>query len=133
MFGPAGHLYVYFTYGMHWCANVVCGEDGVAGAVLLRGLAPLSGHEVMRSRRPKARSDRDLCSGPARLTQALGLDGAFDGCDLVGGAVRLLDDGTPPPPAPGNSRRIGLSAGRGDEHPWRWYVPGDPNVSRRMP
>ena len=131
MFGPAGHLYVYFTYGMHWCVNVVCGEEGLAGAVLLRGLAPLSGHDTMRARRPKARSDRDLCSGPARLTQALGLDGAFDGADLVGGSVRIVDDATPPPAEPGTSLRIGLSLGRGDEHPWRWYVSGDPNVSRR--
>ena len=133
MFGPPGHLYVYFTYGMHWCANVVCWEDGTAGAVLLRALAPVDGVDVMRTRRIAARHDRDLCSGPARLTQALGLDGAFDGNDLVTGPVRLLDDGTAPPADAGNSRRIGLSAGRGDDHPWRWFVPGDPNVSRRNP
>jgi DNA-3-methyladenine glycosylase len=131
MFGPPGHLYVYFTYGMHWCSNVVCCPEDTAGAVLLRGLAPLEGLETMRARRPLARKDRDLCSGPARLTQALGLDGRFDGVDLRSGPVRLVDDGTPPPAEPGNSRRIGLSAGRGDEHPWRWYVAGDPNVSRR--
>ena len=131
MFGPPGRLYVYFTYGMHWCTNVVCSEDGVAGAVLLRALAPLEGLDVMRARRPAARHDRDLCSGPARLAQALGLDGTFDGNDLLTGPVRLFDDGTPPPAEPGNSRRIGLSAGRGDEHPWRWFVPGDANVSRR--
>jgi DNA-3-methyladenine glycosylase len=131
MFGPPGHLYVYFTYGMHWCSNVVCCPENVAGAVLLRGLAPLRGLDQMRRRRPRARKDRELCSGPARLTQALGLDGRFDGADLRTGPVRLLDDGTPPPAEPGNSRRIGLSAGRGDEHAWRWYVAGDPNVSRR--
>jgi DNA-3-methyladenine glycosylase len=130
MFGPPGHLYVYFTYGMHWCANVVCQPDGTAGAVLLRGLAPLEGLEVMRARRPLARKERELCAGPARLTQALGLDKAFDGNDLCSGPVRILDDGTPPPAEPGNSRRIGLSAGRGDEHAWRWFVPGDQNVSR---
>ena len=130
MFGPPGHLYVYFTYGMHWCGNVVCCPEGTAGAVLLRALAPLRGLEAMRSRRLVARRERDLCSGPARLTQALGLDGTFDGADLRTGPVRLLDDGTPPPEQPANSRRIGISAGRGDEHPWRWYVPGDPNVSR---
>lgn len=133
MFGPPGHLYVYFTYGMHWCANVVCCPDGAAGAVLLRALAPLAGLEAMRARRPAARRDRDLCSGPARLAEALGLDGRADGADLVAGPVRLIDDGTPPPPEPGNSRRIGLGAGRGDEHPWRWWVPGDPNVSRPLP
>ncbi len=129
MFGPPGHLYVYFTYGMHWCANVVCGAEGEAGAVLLRALAPVSGLEVIRSRRPKARRDRDLCSGPARLAQALGLDGTYDGADLVAGPVVITDDGVPPPADPGVSVRIGLSPGKGEEHPWRWYVRGDPNVS----
>jgi DNA-3-methyladenine glycosylase len=91
---------------------------------------PLLGLDAIRARRPAARRDRDLCSGPARLTQALGIDRDFDGVDLVGGAVRLLDDGAPPPAAPGTSARVGLSAGRGDEHPWRWFVEGDENVSR---
>ncbi len=130
MFGPPGHLYVYFTYGMHWCANVVCQPEGDAGAVLLRALAPLEGLDVMWARRPKARRERDLCSGPARLAQALALDRTADGADLVAGPVRLVDDGTPPPAAPGVSVRIGLSAGRGEDSPWRFYVPGDPNVSR---
>lgn len=129
MFGPPGHLYVYFSYGMHWCANVVCGPDGEAGAVLLRALAPLEGLDVMWSRRPKARRERDLCSGPARLAEAFGLDRAADGADLVAGPIQLVDDGTAPPAVPGVSRRIGLSAGRGEESPWRFYVPGDPNVS----
>ena len=129
MFGPPGHLYVYFTYGMHWCANVVCGSEGEAGAVLLRAMAPVSGLEMIRARRPKARRDRDLCSGPARLAQALGLDGTYDGADLVAGPVLITDDGVPPPADPGVSVRIGLSPGKGEEHPWRWYVRGDPNVS----
>jgi DNA-3-methyladenine glycosylase len=131
MFGPTGHLYVYFTYGMHWCSNVVCNPAGGGGAVLMRALHPLEGLDVIWSRRPKARRERDLCSGPARLTQALGLTGALDGTDLAKGPVLLLDDGTPPPKKPGNSVRIGLSPGKGDESPWRWWVPGDPNVSRR--
>ena len=130
MFGPPGHLYVYFTYGMHWCANVVCRPAGEAGAVLLRALAPLEGQDVMWTRRPGARRERDLCSGPARLAQALGLDRSADGADLRAGPIRLLDDGTPPPAVPGVSTRIGLSPGRGDESPWRFYVPGDPNISR---
>jgi DNA-3-methyladenine glycosylase len=130
MFGPPGHLYVYFTYGMHWCANVVCNPYGHGGAVLLRALHPLDGLDVMWARRPKARRERDLCSGPARLCQALGLTGAFDGVDLSAGPVLLLDDGTPPPAEPGNSVRIGLSPGKGEEDAWRWWVPGDPNVSR---
>jgi DNA-3-methyladenine glycosylase len=129
MFGPAGSLYVYFTYGMHWCANVVCGEIGEGVAVLLRALAPMAGLDAMRAARPRARRERDLCSGPAKLCQALGLDGSFDGADLVRAdrGVWLADDGTPPPAAPHQTTRIGLSAG--GEHPWRWCVPGDPHVS----
>ena len=130
MFGPPGHLYVYFTYGMHWCANVVGTKDGDAAAVLLRAAAPVEGIEVMRERRVKARRDRDLLAGPARLCQAFGLTGAENGADLVRGPVRICDDGVPPPAAPGVSTRIGLTVGRGDEHPWRFYVPGDPNLSR---
>jgi DNA-3-methyladenine glycosylase len=129
MFGPAGHLYVYFTYGMHWCANVVCGEVGEGVAVLLRALAPLEGVEHMFAARPGARRERDLCSGPAKLCQALALDGSFDGADLVEAdrSVSVVDDGTPPPASPFQSTRVGLSAGA--EHPWRWCVPGDPHVS----
>ncbi|HKA03909.1 MAG TPA: DNA-3-methyladenine glycosylase [Acidimicrobiales bacterium] len=131
MFGPPGHLYVYFTYGMHWCANVVSGVEGVAQAVLLRAGAPLAGIEEMRAARPAARRDRDLCSGPARLCQALGIGPEHDGADLVRpapGAPWIGDDGTAPPAEPGVSTRVGLS--RGVEHPWRWFVAGDPNVSR---
>ncbi|MBL8779104.1 MAG: DNA-3-methyladenine glycosylase [Acidimicrobiales bacterium] len=130
MFGRAGHLYVYFTYGMHWCANAVCGEVGESSAVLLRAAAPLEGLDEMRADRgAAAKRDRDLCSGPAKLCQAFGIDRAFDGADLVAGdlGVRILDDGTPPPEAPVVTRRIGLSAGV--EHEWRWLVAGDPNVS----
>jgi DNA-3-methyladenine glycosylase len=130
MFGPPGHLYVYFTYGMHWCANVVARKDGDAAAVLLRAAAPVDGIEVMRERRVKARRDRDLLAGPARLCQAFGLTGEHNGVDLVRGPVRILDDGVAPPAEPGVSTRIGLSPGRGDDHPWRYFVPGDPNLSR---
>jgi DNA-3-methyladenine glycosylase len=130
MFGPPGRLYVYFTYGMHWCANVVGHVDGDASAVLLRAGAPIQGVGAMWERRPKARSEHDLCSGPAKLTQALDITGAFDGADLVRSQVRILDDGTPPPARPGVSTRIGLAAGRGDGDAWRWFVTGDRNVSR---
>jgi len=131
MFGRAGHLYVYFTYGMHWCANAVCGEVGESSAVLLRAAAPMAGLERLRANRgAAARRDRDLCSGPAKLCQAFGIAKAFDGADLVTGdqGLRILDDGTPPPAAPLVTRRIGLSAGV--EHEWRWLVRDDPNVSR---
>lgn len=130
MFGPPGRLYVYFTYGMHWCANVVATKDGDAAAVLLRAAAPVDGIDVMRARRVKARRDRDLLAGPARLCQAFGLTGSDNGADLVRGPVRIYDDGIAPPAGPGISTRIGLAPGRGDEHPWRFYVPGDPNLSR---
>jgi DNA-3-methyladenine glycosylase len=130
MFGPPGRLYVYFTYGMHWCANVVCGPVGEATAVLLRAGAPLRGLAAMREARPAARHDRDLCSGPAKLCQALGIDRAQDGANLLSGdrGVRIVDDGTAPPARPTRSGRIGLSVA--GDRPWRWYVPGDPNVSR---
>jgi DNA-3-methyladenine glycosylase len=133
MFGPPGHLYVYFTYGMHWCSNVVCGETGWASAVLLRGGAPVEGIDLMRTRRHAARRDRDLCSGPARLTQALAITGARNGADLVRGPVRLVDDGVPPPPRPGRSTRVGLKPGEGDRSRWRWFVRDDPNVSPGRP
>ncbi|HEV2809939.1 MAG TPA: DNA-3-methyladenine glycosylase [Acidimicrobiales bacterium] len=131
MFGPPGHLYVYFTYGMHYCANVVCGPDGEASAVLLRGLSPLTGLDAMRAARgPAARSDLELCNGPGKLCQALGLDRTFDGTDLVSGdgGVRLVDDGTAPPVAPGVSGRIGISVAA--DVPWRFYVPGAVGLSR---
>ena len=129
MFGPAGHLYVYFTYGMHWCANVVCGDAGTASAVLIRAVAPVEGLDLMRSRRLAARRDRDLTNGPAKVCQALGIDGDHNGADLVTGdvGVHLLDDDTPPPADPGVSTRIGISVGT--EHEWRWSVPDDPYVS----
>jgi DNA-3-methyladenine glycosylase len=130
MFGPPGLLYVYFTYGMHWCCNPVCGEEREGVAVLLRALAPLTGLAAMRRARPACRHDRDLCRGPARLCQALGITGAQDGVDLVEGAggFAIVDDGTPPPAEPAVSPRIGIT--RAAEEPWRWYVAGDRYVSR---
>jgi DNA-3-methyladenine glycosylase len=130
MFGPPGHLYVYFTYGMHWCANAVCGDEGEGVAVLLRAASPLAGLDEMRAARGGPSKDRDLCSGPAKLCQALGIDGDDDGADLVRATrdVTIVSDGTPPPEAPASGVRVGLSAGV--EHPWRWWVAGDPNVSR---
>jgi DNA-3-methyladenine glycosylase len=133
MFGPPGHLYVYFTYGMHYCCNVVCRPEGTAGAVLVRALAPLAGLDEMRRRRPRARLDRDLSSGPGKLCQALGLDRTFDGVDLLAASsrVRLLDDGTAPPAAVASGPRIGISTQLATAfEPWRFWVAGDPNVSR---
>jgi len=130
MFGPPRHLYVYFTYGMHWCANVVCGQEGESAAVLLRALQPLRGLPAMRRARQRASKDTQLCSGPARLCQALGIDRRVLGRDLLSArsGVHILDDGLPPPARPGQTTRIGLS--QGQDLPWRWYVQGDSNLSR---
>jgi DNA-3-methyladenine glycosylase len=127
MFGPGGHLYVYFTYGMHWCANVVCGEEGEGVGVLLRALEPVAGLELMRAARPKARVDRDLCRGPGRLAQAFGITGEDDGDDLRRGRIRVLDDGMAPPLAPHVGPRIGISVAA--HEPWRWHVAGNRFVS----
>lgn len=130
MSGPPGHLYVYFTYGMHWCANAVTSTDGEAGAVLIRALVPLRGIDEMRVARPAARRLVDLANGPAKACQALGIDGAHDGADLVTAdhQIAIVDDGTPPPSEPVRGPRIGISVAT--ELPWRFSVPGDPHRSK---
>ncbi len=122
MFGPPGHLYVYFTYGMHFCANVVTGSSGDGQAVLIRGVVPLEGLEAMRSRRAAARRDSDLANGPGKLCQALAIDRSHDGIDLCArGADRgIADDGVAPPPLPKVTPRIGIRLAR--ERMWRWLV-----------
>ena len=134
MFGAPGTLYVYFSYGNHWCMNAVCGPGALAEAVLLRAAAPVAGLELMRERRVRAKRDRDLAAGPGRLGQAFAVDRALDGTSLLpgraGGPLRIVDDGTPPPAVPGVSTRIGLAPGKGDDLPYRFYVPSDPNISR---
>ncbi|MGV8932499.1 MAG: DNA-3-methyladenine glycosylase [Luteimonas sp.] len=131
MFGPPGHMYVYFTYGMHWCANAVCGDVGVGAGVLMRALEPVAGIPQMRTLRPKAVRDRELCNGPARLTQAMGITGVHNGIDLAAGvaAYTITDDGTPPPPLPKIGPRVGIS--RATDTPWRWSVPANIHVSRK--
>ena len=134
MFGPAGHLYVYFSYGMHWCVNLVCEEDGTAAAVLLRGGEVVDGLPLARSRRPAARQDRDLARGPARLASTLGLDRSADGVRL-GGAVRLLAGEPVPPDQVRTGPRVGVSGPGGDgvRYPWRFWVDGEPTVSTYRP
>jgi DNA-3-methyladenine glycosylase len=133
MFGDSGRLYVYFTYGMHWCANVVCGPKGLARAVLLRAVAPVNGVSAMRDARIAAggvvRSERDVARGPARLCQAFSIDGADNGADLVSGdrGLVIVDDGVPPPVEPGVSGRVGIK--EAVDFPWRFFVTGDPHVS----
>ncbi|MFC5740177.1 DNA-3-methyladenine glycosylase [Dyella tabacisoli] len=131
MFGPPGFMYVYFTYGMHWCCNTVCEAEGQGSGVLLRALEPIAGIEQMRSARARVKRDQELCSGPARLTQAMGIAGAQNGIDLVSAqqGFSVLDDGIAPPENLVGTARIGIS--RGMEHLWRWYVPGNVNVSKR--
>lgn len=123
MFGPAGHMDVYFTYGMHWCANTVCGAEGLGWGISIRAVTPIAGIAAMRAARPRARTDRDLASGPARLTHSFGIDGSLDGADLIDNnrGVCVVTDCTPPPSIPRVGPRIGIS--RAKEFPWRWRAP----------
>ena len=134
MYGPPAHLYVYFTYGMHWCSNVVCARDGVCEAVLLRAGEPLEGIEDMRKRRGVA-DDRLLAAGPARLTQAMGMGPEHNGASLLrGGTIWCATDARTDEYRYGpvsQTTRIGLSPGRGDDLAWRFVVPGNPYASRR--
>jgi DNA-3-methyladenine glycosylase len=136
MFGLPGHLYVYFTYGMHWCLNVVCRPEGEAAAVLLRAGEVVDGVAPARARRGPARPDRDLARGPARLATALGIDGAANGVPLLhpAGPVRLAAPVAPPDPARVRSGpRVGVNGGA--EVPWRFWLEDEPTVSpyRRHP
>lgn len=138
MWGPAGHAYVYFIYGLHHCMNVVAAGPGQPSAVLLRALEPLEGLERMRARRAAGREvalpDESLCSGPAKLAQALGLDRALDGADLVSGTTLFLERGVRIPPARiVAAPRIGVDyAGAWAARPLRFYVAGNPHVSRHF-
>ena len=132
MFGPPGRLYVYRIYGLHWCANAVCAPPGVGDAVLLRALEPLGGCKLMTVRRGGSGMrivSRDLCSGPAKLTEAFDIDGNHDGCDLTtSDGLSICDDGWSPAVLR-NACRIGIS--RGTDLAWRWFDGGSPHVSVR--
>jgi DNA-3-methyladenine glycosylase len=127
MFGPPGFLYCYFTYGMHWCANVVCGPEGVATAVLLRAGEVIRGAEAAAARRPAARRPSDLARGPARLASALALSRSANGLDLCDPAspVRLESLGESAPFRSGPRVGITLAADR----PWRFWLDGEASVS----
>lgn len=130
MFGPPGHLYVYRIYGMHWCANLVCGDEGRGEAVLIRALEPIDGIDLMATRRGRPASDlRSLCSGPGKLCQALDITGADDGADLRDESLRLrlvpAADG-PRPILIGP--RIGIS--KGVDTRWRFGVSESVYLSR---
>ncbi|HEX6360335.1 DNA-3-methyladenine glycosylase [Actinophytocola sp.] len=129
MFGPAGHLYVYFVYGMHFCANVVSLTDGVPGAVLLRAGEVIGGLEEARSRRPASRSNTELAKGPARLTSVLGLEREHNGVDLTDPAspVRLLAGEPAPTESVVAGPRVGVAVAM--DVPWRFWLDGSPAVS----
>ncbi|HEV2237795.1 MAG TPA: DNA-3-methyladenine glycosylase [Ktedonobacterales bacterium] len=121
MYGPPGHAYIYFTYGMHHCLNCVTETEGVGAAVLLRALRPVAGQELIRQRRGATVTERDLLRGPARLCQALALTRADDGLDLMGDALWLTDNPDWSSDTPiATSPRIGIS--RAIELPWRFYL-----------
>jgi DNA-3-methyladenine glycosylase len=128
MFGPPGHAYVYFTYGMHFCVNLVCLDEGTAAAVLLRAGEVESGRELARERRPRS-SDRDLARGPARLCQALAIDRELNGADVCdpAGPLRVHDG------APARSGRVRSGPRTGvngaKDVPWRFWLDGEPSVS----
>jgi DNA-3-methyladenine glycosylase len=128
MFGPSGHLYAYFSYGMHVCANVVCSPDGEASALLLRGGEIVAGIEEARGRRPTSHVDADLARGPARLTKAVGIVLTDDGADL---SLAPFDLELPAHTADFVAGpRTGVSGvGGGIEYLWRFWVPGEASVS----
>ncbi|HET6688062.1 MAG TPA: DNA-3-methyladenine glycosylase [Rubrobacter sp.] len=122
IFGPPGIAYVYLSYGTHKLLNVVCEPEGVGSAVLIRALRPSDGEDLMERRRGRA---RDLCNGPGRLTQALGVDLAYDGQDLTSGSLTISDGGAPEGIV--ETTRIGIT--RGTDLPWRYLIDGDEHVS----
>ena len=135
MFGPPGHAYVYFTYGMHFCVNLVCLGNGSATAVLLRAGAVIAGEELARARRTRGTAPvpfRDLARGPARLCQALDIDRSLDGADACVPSsplrVRWPEAGPRPPRGKvASGPRVGVSAAA--EVPWRFWIDGEPTVS----
>jgi len=131
MFGPPGHAYVYFTYGMHYCLNVVTEAEGVAAAVLIRAIEPREGIALMRARRGERIAERDLARGPGRLCAALGLTTADDGTDLLGDALWIADSPMPhdEPLRIAATPRIGIT--QATDWPWRFALVGSPYVSAK--
>lgn len=133
MFGPPGHAYVFFVYGMHWHLNLVTTREGAPHAVLLRAARPLLGQEMMAARRGVPADHVSLCNGPGKLCQAFGIDRRHYGVDLTQGAL-FLSNGDGPRPKLGRSARIGVDyAESWAERPWRFFELGSPWVSRARP
>ncbi|HEU4948649.1 MAG TPA: DNA-3-methyladenine glycosylase [Kribbella sp.] len=132
MFGPPGHLYVYFTYGMHFCMNISAGPDGRPSAILLRAGEIVEGIELARSRRGTTVAHRDLARGPARMCVALGIDRAANGADLLAPSERLqLLEGSGFDGVAETGPRVGLREAA--DRPWRFWIGGDPTVSPYRP
>jgi DNA-3-methyladenine glycosylase len=129
MFGEPGHAYVYFTMGMHWCLNITTEEPGTAGAVLVRALEPFEGVDMMVRRRGRNRLE-ELTNGPAKLTQALSIDGGMNGEDLTRSRRLFLERGRRVKDI-GTSSRVGISSGT--EHKWRFFLKGSRFVSKGKP
>ncbi len=134
MFGPPGHAYIYLIYGMHWCLNLVNEREGLPAAVLLRAIEPLEGSDTIRANRPKARKDTDLTSGPARLCQALGVDGALNGADLCQrNSVLFVEDRGLASGTLIAAPRVGVDyAQEWAAKPFRFYDDQSPYVSKRL-
>lgn len=132
MFARPGTLYVYFVYGMHWCANIVCGAVGEASAVLLRAGEVVQGDHIARERRPTSRRHSELARGPGNLAMSLGITGSANGCDLFGeGSVLWLSGSTAGLLAPsdiGAGPRVGVR--QAGDRPWRWWIKDESTVSR---
>jgi len=127
IFGPPGHAYVYLSYGMHECINIVAEPEGVAGCVLIRALEPVDGIEIMRTRRPAAKKDRDLTSGPGRLTKALAITRAHYGVDMTRGELVVREAAHRQPFETAVSKRIGIS--KCADLPLRFTIAGNTFVS----
>lgn len=133
MFGPPGHLYVYFSYGMHFSANLVCRPEGLSSGCLLRAGEVVQGLELARLRRPTAKTDIELAQGPARLAKAMGFAREHNGIGALGGAVTVS---LPAAPAThvSSGPRVGISGPGGTEqYPWRFWLDGEPTVSKFRP
>lgn len=127
MFGPAGHLYVYFTYGMHYCCNIVTGSAGTGSGVLIRAVEPIAGEDIMIANRKK--SGVELSNGPAKLCQALRIDKAFNGHSIIHEPIKLIVNQPLASREIVTTTRIGITEAK--EKPWRFYIENNPYVSRK--